>query len=116
LIRSFTVSLKSRTILGEKLFPAVLHILGEYKSSLAFRDMLNQLEKLEIIPSEKKWMDYREIRNTLTHDYPDNEDEIIEGIKLSLIAYKEIKELYDHLKLRFSGEHGQSTHRKKTDS
>ena len=84
--------------MGEKLFPAVLDMLGEYKSSLAFKDILNKLEKLEIIPSAQKWMDYREIRNTLTHEYPDNEQEIIEGIKISLSAYKDIKRIYENIK------------------
>ena len=89
---------KIQDYMGEKLFPAVLDMLGEYKSSLAFKDILNKLEKLEIIPSAQKWMDYREIRNTLTHEYPDNEQEIIEGIKLSLSAYKDIKRIYENIK------------------
>ncbi len=46
-------------------------------------------------------MNYREIRNILTHEYPDNEDEIIEGIKLALDAYKEIKNIYDNIKFQY---------------
>jgi len=88
--------------MGEKLFPSVLILLGEYKSSMAFRDTLNKLERLEIIPSVAKWMEFREIRNTLTHEYPDNEDEIIEGIKLALIVYSEIKDIYDNIKNKYS--------------
>jgi uncharacterized protein YutE (UPF0331/DUF86 family) len=60
-----------------------------------------KLERLEIIPSAEKWMNYREIRNILTHEYPDNEDEIIEGIKLALDAYKEIKNIYDNIKFQY---------------
>jgi hypothetical protein len=46
-------------------------------------------------------MEFREIRNTLTHEYPDSEDEIIEGIKLALIAFNEIKIIYNNIKLNY---------------
>jgi len=72
---------------GEKLFPVVLDMLGEYKSSMSFKDILNKLERLELIKSVRQWADFREIRNTLTHEYPENMNEIIEGIKLAVDAY-----------------------------
>ena len=50
------------------------------------------------MPSADKWMGYREIRNILTHEYPDNEDEIIEGITLAQTAYEEIRKIYQTLK------------------
>jgi uncharacterized protein with HEPN domain len=93
---------KIQDYMGEKLFSAVLYLLGEHKSSMSFKDILNKLERLEIIPSSGEWMGFREIRNTLTHEYPDNEDEIIEGIKLALIAFNEIKKIYDNIKFNYS--------------
>jgi len=95
---------KIQDYMGEKLFPAVLDMLGEYKSSLSFKDILNKLERLEIIPSANKWMNYREIRNTLTHEYPDKENELIEGIKLALSAYQEIKTIYNKIKQHYATE------------
>jgi uncharacterized protein with HEPN domain len=91
---------KIQDYMGEKLFPAVLDMLGEYKSSLSFKDILHKLERLEIIQSSKQWMDFRQIRNTLTHEYPENEDEIIEGIKLALNVYGEIKNIYATIQKR----------------
>jgi len=91
---------KIQDYMGEKLFPAALDILGEYKSSLSFKDILNKLERLELILSVQQWMNFREIRNTLTHEYPENEDEIIEGIVLALDAYTEIKNIYTVIKKR----------------
>ncbi|MDA3898324.1 MAG: hypothetical protein PF482_19480 [Desulfobacteraceae bacterium] len=85
---------KIQDYMGEKLFPVVLDMLGEYKSSLSFMDILNKLERLEFIQSVRQWINFREIRNTLTHEYPDNEKEIIEGIKLAVNAYSEIKNIY----------------------
>lgn len=100
---------KIQDYMGEKLFPGVLYTLGEYKSSMSFRDILHKLERLEFIESARRWMDFREIRNALTHEYPDNNDEIIEGIKLSLNAYKEIKNIYDKIKSQFTHSDEQDT-------
>lgn len=56
---------------------------------------------MEIIQSSKQWMmDSREIRNTLTHEYPENEKEIIEGIKPALSACGEIKNIYATIQKR----------------
>lgn len=92
---------KIQDYMGEKLFPAVLDMLVEYKPSMSFKDILNKLERLEIIQSSRQWMDFREIRNTLTHEYPDNENEILEGIKLAVNAYTEIKNIYAGIKTKF---------------
>jgi hypothetical protein len=90
--------LKIQDYMGVKLFPAVLYALGEFKSNMSLKDMLNKLERLELMPSADKWMGYREIRNILTHEYPDNEDEIIEGITLALTAYEEIRNIYQTIR------------------
>jgi len=80
--------------MGEKFFPLVLAELYEYKSNMAFIDVLNRLEKLELLESSDAWIEYRKLRNTLTHEYPDNEDEIIEAINLSIEVYEKMKTIY----------------------
>ncbi|RJP95172.1 MAG: hypothetical protein C4518_01700 [Desulfobacteraceae bacterium] len=89
---------KIQDYMGEKLFPAVLDMLGEYKTSMSFKDILNELERLELIQSVRQWMEFREIRNALTHEYPENTNEIIEGIELAVNVYAEIKNIYDTIK------------------
>lgn len=42
-------------------------------------------------------MEYRKLRNKLTHEYPDNEDEIIEGIQLSIDVFDEIMMIVDEI-------------------
>ena len=86
---------KIQDMMGEKLFPVYLESLQEYKSSMSFIDILNKLEKLEIIESTDEWKYFRKLRNLLTHEYPDNEDEIIEGIKEALAVYKKMKAIFD---------------------
>ena len=53
-------------------------------------DILDKLEKLEIIENSDKWLDYRGVRNKLTHEYPNNTDDVIDGIKLAIIYFNDI--------------------------
>jgi hypothetical protein len=86
---------KIQDMMGERLFPIYLESLQEYKNSMSFIDMLNKLEKLEMIKSADEWKYFRMLRNLLTHEYPDNEDEIIEGIKEALTVYKKMEAIFD---------------------
>ncbi|MDP3914961.1 MAG: hypothetical protein Q8R96_14620 [Bacteroidota bacterium] len=47
---------------------------------LLFRDILNILERLQIIETSDTWLTLREIRNDLTHEYPMMLDETIEKL------------------------------------
>lgn len=83
---------KLQDYMGEKLFKELLRSLLEYKDNMSMLDVLAKLEKLEILESEDRWLDYREVRNKLTHEYPDNESDILEGIKISLVYFAEMKD------------------------
>ena len=82
---------KLQDYMGDKLFREILKSLLEYKDNMSMLDVLSRLEKLEIIASEDRWLDYREVRNKLTHEYPDNQKDVLEGIKISLVYFKEIQ-------------------------
>ncbi len=86
--------IKIQDLMGEKLFKAFLICVGDYKSNMTFLDILDKLEKLNFIRNTQSWMKYKNLRNTLTHEYPNNEDEIIEGIKVALIAFVEMEQIY----------------------
>ncbi len=83
--------------MGEKLFPLILKELHEYKTSMSLIDVLHRLEKLELLESSDIWIDYRKLRNALTHEYPDNEDEMIESIALAIDVYGDLKKIYTKL-------------------
>ena len=59
--------------MGKRLFPEILNILGERDEDMFFRDMLNRLERIGILPSIEEWNTYRERRNSLTHEYPETQ-------------------------------------------
>ena len=80
--------------LGGKFFPAVLDKLGEYNPKMPLIDVLNRLERIELIESSDEWIDFRKLRNSLTHEYPDNKKEIIEAINLSITVYEKMKKTF----------------------
>ncbi len=84
--------------MGEKLFPSLLEFLGEEVRNKPFIDILNRLEKLELIPSAEKWKELRELRNLLTHTYPWQRKELIELIKRALSLSEDLTNIYMNLK------------------
>ena len=88
--------------IGAKLFKKALYELKEIDSySMAMIDVLNRLEKLEIIDNSNAWDRLREIRNILAHEYPLDIDERVENIQLALDGYRELKKIYLKLRDRF---------------
>ena len=83
--------------MSDKLFKEVLIAVGEYKDNMALIDCLDKLEKLEVIKNADQWMNYRLIRNKLTHEYSTNQEEMIAGIQLAMTYFKEIKALLDNI-------------------
>lgn len=89
--------IKIQDLMGNKLFKEVLNVLGDYEPSMSMLDVLDKLEKLELIPSATCWMDYRNLRNILTHEYPDNRDELIEGILLALQVFQDMLHIQNNM-------------------
>ena len=85
--------IKLQDLMGEKLFKVFLDKIGEYKDNMSLLDILDKLEKFEIIQDASDWMGYRKLRNKLTHEYPNNEEDVINGIKLSMEAFNDIEEI-----------------------
>ena len=73
---------KLQDTMGSRLFPLTLEALAEPVTDLAFIDILNRLEKLEIIDSALSWVQFRKIRNDIAHEYPASLIERIEGINI----------------------------------
>jgi len=96
LVNSFLFNFsKLQDKIGAKLFREVLYQLKEIDNqSLSMIDILNLLEKLEIIEDAKEWDLLREIRNSLAHEYPFNIDERIINIKTAINRYEILKKIY----------------------
>lgn len=93
---------KLQDVIGAKIFSLILEALGEDAPALI--DKLNKLEKLGYIQNVNWWMDLREIRNQVMHDYPDDYAAILSHLSILtiraeelLIFWKELKNKIDKL-------------------
>ncbi len=89
--------IKLQDMMGEKLFKIFLDEIGEYKDNMSLLDVLDKLEKFEIIENSIQWLEYRKLRNKLTHEYPDNERDIVDGIIVSIEVFSKIEIILDNI-------------------
>ena len=89
--------IKFQDMLGDKFFKVFLDELGEYKDNFSFIDVLDKLEKFEFIDDMEKFRGYRKLRNELTHEYPSNEEYILEGIKEAILAFDELERVFEKM-------------------
>ena len=96
--------IKLQDYLGQKLFRRFLNEIGELYEDMSFIDLLDKLEKLGVISSVEEWGEIRKLRNKLTHEYPDEIEEIKEEIKIAQekfqILEKTIEKIENYLKQR----------------
>ncbi|BCD61378.1 hypothetical protein NitYY0826_C0218 [Nitratiruptor sp. YY08-26] len=89
--------IKLQDYLGQKLLRRFLEVIGEYYENMSFIDILDRLEKLQIITSSQKWMEIRQIRNKLTHEYPNEIEEIKEGVQEALNMISEMEKSLENI-------------------
>ena len=84
---------KLQDTVGKKIFPLGLILLGEDVQGLSSIDLLNKLEALGMLPSPSKWMEWREMRNDLTHEYPDALNTLKNVLAEMLDVYANIRKI-----------------------
>ena len=93
---------KIQAILGEKLFREILEYLEIDINNKSFIEILSLLEREDII-FIGKWRELRAIRNSLSHDYPEEIEFIVKTINKILLedllyldkVYNKIREKYE---------------------
>jgi hypothetical protein len=84
---------KLQDTLGQKIFPLVLMHSGEDVRDKTFIDILNLFEKFGFILDATFWINLRQTRNAIAHEYPDH----LEKLSVDLNAvYNQSKELLDY--------------------
>ena len=73
---------KLQDAIGQRLFSGVLEILEEPVKDTSFLDRLNRLEQLRIIDSKEQWLNLRNMRNNLAHEYEDDPKGMSEALNL----------------------------------
>jgi hypothetical protein len=61
---------KLQDSMGNRLFRQILEVLEEDTENVPFIDILNRMEKLNLIENAKDWIILRQTRNTISHEYP----------------------------------------------
>ncbi len=89
---------KLQDTMGRKLFSETLLALGEDYSEQPFLDVLNRLEKLELIPDRQEWFKMREIRNQIAHEYPSETKMVVDALNSLYASIETISKYYTNLK------------------
>ncbi|MCF6309147.1 MAG: hypothetical protein L3J19_01525 [Sulfurimonas sp.] len=75
--------------LGAKIFPLLIEISGIATSKMT--EVLDYIEKEEIIDSLEHWIEIREIRNELEHEYTDELQEALDDLKYCIDNFKTLE-------------------------
>jgi hypothetical protein len=87
---------KLQDTIGESILKGILFLAKEPVEKMTFLDMLNRLDKLEIL-DKNKWLELREVRNEIAHEYSFNQDEVVENINLIYDKTDELVSVYNQL-------------------
>lgn len=85
--------IKLQDTVEERLIPATLANLREPFEDWPMRDRLNRLEKLSYLDVDN-WLAWREVRNRLAHDYPDQPEVRFAALMAVIDAAKALAALY----------------------
>jgi hypothetical protein len=83
---------KLQDAMGQRLFPAILQAGMDWQDDESFIDKLNRMEKLQAIPSADQWMELRDIRNRMTHEYPDAPERNAENLAKVIDSISQLKD------------------------
>jgi len=78
--------------LGAKIFSLLLEIAGINNSKMS--EVLSNIEKENIIDSLENWIELREVRNELEHDYPEELQEALDDLKYCVNNFYKIESYY----------------------
>jgi len=78
--------------LGAKVFPILLETAGIANYSMS--ETLSFIEKEGIIDSLSNWIELRQVRNELEHDYPEKINEALINLKFCIESFKSLESYY----------------------
>jgi len=76
--------------LGAKVFKSLLDVSGISYSKMS--EVLTLVEKEGIIELDR-WIEFRNIRNNLEHDYPDELEEALRDLKFCVDSFDDVEEI-----------------------
>ncbi len=89
---------KLQDAMGAKIFRYILELLDEDVNTLPMRDILNLLERYDIISAAEEWTYIRELRNDIAHDYPLAINDVLLVLNELILKVDVLVKIYDKLK------------------
>jgi len=86
--------------LGSKIFSLLLEVAGITSNKMS--EVLYAIEKEGIIDSLNSWVELRDIRNELEHDYPDEIKEALLDLKFCIDNFSKLESYYINSKNFFN--------------
>ncbi len=84
--------------MGEKIFRLILEWLEENTQKMPFIDILNRLEKYELIENAEIWLYLRNLRNEIAHQYDDEPKKMTDSLNLIFKEKKTIEAIYQKIR------------------
>ena len=85
---------KLQDAMGSRLFPAANSLISGKTEASPFIDILMSLEKYRIVEDAKLWQEFRELRNNLAHEYPENFEESVVTLNLLYQKWTQFRGIY----------------------
>lgn len=90
--------IKLQDAMGRKLLRAILLYLDEDVENKAAIDMFNRSEQLGIIQNYDSWKEMRELRNELTHEYEEEDNDTAEKLNLLIDKLSEAEKYLNDIR------------------
>jgi len=78
--------------LGAKIFSLLLDIAGINHTKMS--EVLSNIERENIIDSFENWVELRDIRNELEHDYPEELQDALDDLKYCIDNFERLENYY----------------------
>jgi len=89
---------KMQDSIGGRLLPSLYNFLENNNARIPFLDILHFMEKQSIIPSTESWIFFRNLRNNLSHEYPESIDKTIENLNLFFSKLPDFFDFFESIK------------------
>jgi hypothetical protein len=99
---------KLQDLLGDKIFRTILEYSG-FNTQRPFIELLSELERENLLELNH-WIELREARNKIAHDYPDDEVHIVESINFIYTHVTYLMELVETFNRYYDAITDQRTH------
>ena len=88
---------KLQDILGTKIFREYLSVLQYPVENKAFLELLQELDKEKILDIDL-WSEFRSVRNSISHDYPFDDEEKVDAINYLIEHIEELMEVTQRIR------------------